>query len=202
MRAIGLGAAVMLTFGCTATDGPELSARERLRQATVTVGEGRCAGVLLECGDHALTAAHCIPAQEREVRLEVADGMAYLAAPEVVDRGSDLALLRLEVRAQADGLELGEELPSPGDVLLFAGRPAGPSQFQVARVQRLGRCPTLPEVPNAVFTTLRGHPGDSGAPLVDSRMRVVALVHGGAACSIAAPTAQVPELLRWLVGPH
>jgi S1-C subfamily serine protease len=53
-------------------------------------------------------------------------------------------------------------------------------------------------VPQALFTTLHGRKGDSGAPVVDLQLRVVGLVHGGARCSIAAPTAEFAPVVRQL----
>jgi hypothetical protein len=53
----------------------------------------------------------------------------------------------------------------------------------------------LPALGSALFTTIDGVPGDSGAPIVDSAARVVGLVHGGAQCHIATPS----ETLRRLI---
>jgi S1-C subfamily serine protease len=66
-------------------------------------------------------------------------------------------------------------------------------------LERLGRCPSLPGVPQALFTSLHGEKGDSGAPVVDHKLQVVGLVHGGAACSVAAPTAEIVPMLDTLV---
>ncbi len=49
-------------------------------------------------------------------------------------------------------------------------------------------------MPNAVFTSLDARPGDSGAPLVDPQGRVTAIVHGGARCEIAVPTAKLASV--------
>jgi len=46
-----------------------------------------------------------------------------------------------------------------------------------------------------LFTTIAGIPGDSGAPLVDSATHVVGLVHGGAQCHIATPSATLQRLI-------
>lgn len=88
--------------------------------------------------------------------------------------------------------------PAPGEPLLFVGRPDHHFEPQRPRLLRLGRCPSLPEVPDALFTTVEGRPGDSGAPILDGSLRVVGLVHGGAACSIAAPAWEVSTLIAGL----
>lgn len=164
--------------------------------ATVTLGAGHCAGVVVEDGQHALTAAHCVGPGDTRVDLSFLDGRRLGGTYIHVDRGRDVAVIRLDARARVRPLEVAEGLPFPGQALVFAGRNDRPGEPQEAMLERLGRCPSLPDVPAALFTTMRGRPGDSGAPLVDARMRVVGLVHGGASCSIATPTAGLGTLVE------
>src|SRR5262249_7276229 len=65
---------------------------------------------------------------------------------------------------------------------------------QDARIDRRGRCESLPRLPDALFTSLRGEPGDSGSPLVDGAARIIGLVHGGARCQIATPATRPARL--------
>jgi hypothetical protein len=53
----------------------------------------------------------------------------------------------------------------------------------------------LPALGGALFTTIDGVPGDSGAPIVDAGARVVGLVHGGAQCHIATPSDTLRRLI-------
>jgi hypothetical protein len=96
-------------------------------------------------------------------------------------------------------LPIATALPLPGAGLLFFGRNDRPNEPQEVELERLGRCPSLPGVPQALFTSLHGEKGDSGAPVVDRDLQVVGLVHGGAACSIAAPTADFAPVVDTLV---
>jgi hypothetical protein len=84
-------------------------------------------------------------------------------------------------------LRVAARLPRVGDALYFGGRRERKGSAQVFAVLRLGHCPSLPEVTNAIFTNLRARKGDSGAPLVNRALEVVGLVHGGARCNIATP---------------
>jgi S1-C subfamily serine protease len=68
--------------------------------------------------------------------------------------------------------------------------------FQTARLDRIGQCPSLPALQNALFTSIRGRPGDSGAPLVNAAGEIVGLVHGGAACQIATPADTLATLVE------
>ena len=166
--------------------------------ATVTLLPGHCAGVIVEDGRHALTAAHCVGPFEERVDVELRDGGKLGGTYVHVDPDRDLAVIRLDTVAPVRPLAVAARLPAPGDALLFTGRndrPGGPQDVQLAR---LGRCPSLPRVPQALFTTLRGEKGDSGAPVVDTQFRVVGLVHGGAACSIATPTVGFGQVVREL----
>jgi hypothetical protein len=85
-------------------------------------------------------------------------------------------------------------------VLFFQGHPERP-RFQQARLDRVGTCQSLPALPNALFTSIEGVPGDSGAPLVDGGARIVGLVHGGADCHIATPANTLATMLEDVLGP-
>ncbi|MCY1047144.1 serine protease [Corallococcus sp. bb12-1] len=189
--------AVTAWMACGQPETQQAQGLQRATAATVTLGDGHCAGVVVGQGRHVLTAAHCV-AQERGPEFtNFEDGRRMEGRYVFVDRGRDLAVLELEAKASVAPLEVAEALPAPGDVLVFTGRHDRPGEPRQVMLERLGRCPSLPDVPAALFTTLDGTPGDSGAPLVDARMRVVGLVHGGARCSIAAPTANIaPEVQR------
>jgi hypothetical protein len=98
-------------------------------------------------------------------------------------------------------LALSTAVPARGDLVLFVGRSDRGGDAQVASVSKIGRCPSLPAVPNAVFTSIEARPGDSGAPLLDAQVRVIGLVHGGARCHIAAPVASLARQLEEEEGP-
>lgn len=188
-----LGAAALVACQGPKEGPPDV---EDVEAATVTLGEGHCAGVVVEDGRHALTAAHCVRPDEARVDLSFQDGQRLGGSYVHVDRGRDVAVIRLDGRAPVRPLEVADGLPSPGAPLVFAGRNDRPGVPQDVMVERLDRCPSLPEVPAALFTTMRGRPGDSGAPLVDAQMRVVGLVHGGARCRIATPTAGLASVVE------
>ncbi|MCY1081342.1 S1 family peptidase [Archangium lansingense] len=171
-----------------------------LRDATVTLFPGHCAGVIVEDGHHALTAAHCIdvpPGERQPVVLR--SGRMLSGVVKVVDSMRDLAVIRFDEAAPVRPLHVATTLPIPGEGLLFFGRTDRPNEPQEVELKRLGRCPSLPGVPQALFTSLDGEKGDSGAPVVDRQLQVVGLVHGGAACSIATPTADMAPVLDTLV---
>lgn len=191
---VGAGAA-----GCGPVEAAadSLSPELRIQAATVTL-EGRCAGVVAEGEWRVVTAAHCIRPGEQQVRLTFFDGSELTGNVAAVDRMEDMAILSLEEPAPVMGLAIGDWLPNAGSAGYFAGRFDRGAQVQQITIVKLGRCPSLPGVPEALFTSLRGEPGDSGAPVVDTDLNVIGLVHGGARCSIAAPTHDVPRMLREL----
>jgi S1-C subfamily serine protease len=188
-----IGALVMACGGVPAEPEAQL-----LREATVVLLPGHCMGVVVEDGRHVMTAAHCADAGAQRIDLQLHDGTRLSGTALFIDEGRDVALFRLDEEASLTPLPLAPELPAPGDGLLFAGRNDPPGEFQEAWLERLGRCPSLPGVPQALFTKLRGEKGDSGSPVVDRQLRVVGLVHGGAACSIATPTAEFAPVVRRL----
>ncbi|HLM42932.1 MAG TPA: serine protease [Myxococcaceae bacterium] len=200
--------AVVALAGCESSKKQEDTPRQQetasdfstLKDATVTLFPGHCAGVVVADGYHALTAAHCLdvaPGGAQPVVLRT--GKLLNGVVKVVDPRRDLAIIRFEEKAPVRALPIATALPFPGEGLLFAGRNDRPNEPQEVELERLGRCPSLPGVPQALFTSLHGEKGDSGAPVVDHRLQVVGLVHGGAACAVAAPTAEFAPLVDTLV---
>lgn len=197
--------AVLALAAChsTSTDEPPqdtASDFRTLKDATVTLFPGHCAGVIVADGRHALTAAHCVDGRPGDaLPVVLRSGRLLNGVVKVVDRVRDLAVIRFNEQAPVHPLAVASSLPVPGEELLFAGRNDRPGAPQEVELERLGRCPSLPGVPRALFTGLHGKPGDSGAPVVDRQLQVVGLVHGGAACSIAAPTAEFFPVVNTLV---
>jgi S1-C subfamily serine protease len=164
--------------------GPNDGVERALHAASVLVGSG-CSGVLAEGPDLVLTAEHCITGRQ-SIELRFSDGATRTGWVVAIDHVADQALLLLEEPVALTPLMVVRSLPIGGTVLYFEGRPSEP-RFQEAKLEKVGRCPSLPALPNALFTSIAGVPGDSGAPIVDVGVRVVGLVHGGAQCQIATP---------------
>lgn len=165
---------------------------EAILRASVLVGGG-CSGVLVDGPDLVLTAEHCIDGGATHV-LRFSDGAERTGWVAGVDHAADQALLLLEEPVALKPLMLVRQPPIAGTVLYFAGNPKNP-RFQEAKLERTGRCPSLPALGGALFTSIDGIPGDSGAPIVDAGARVVGLVHGGAQCHIATPSDTLRRLI-------
>lgn len=165
---------------------------EAILRASVLVGGG-CSGVLVDGPDLVLTAEHCIDGGATHM-LRFSDGSERTGWVAGVDHVADQALLLLEEPVALKPLILVRQPPIAGTVLYFAGNPKNP-RFQEAKLERTGRCPSLPALGGALFTTIDGIPGDSGAPIVDAGARVVGLVHGGAQCHIATPSDTLRRLI-------
>jgi S1-C subfamily serine protease len=200
LLALLLGAALALPVTASAQSArPDpnrdlLAHRDRVADATVTLPERSCAGAIAHSRSQVVTAAHCVPEDVTDVDVELQDGEILDATIEHLDRDQDLALLRLPKEVEVEPLELSDETPRKGTRLLFVGRVDRPSRTQVLRIDRLARCPSLPNLESALFTSVHAKPGDSGAPLVDQSSRIVGLIHGGARCHIAAPTAPLAKI--------
>jgi len=167
--------------------------QQSLLAATVLLDGGACSGVLVDGSDLVLTAKHCITAGATHA-LRFSNGAERTGWVAGVDDGADQALLLLEEPVPLRPLQLAKQPAIAGTVLYFAGNPNKP-RFQEAKLDRTGRCPSLPGLGAALFTTIDGVPGDSGAPIVDSAGRVVGLIHGGAQCHIATPSATLHRLI-------
>jgi len=170
------------------------SSVQLVKQASVILPERMCTGSVVRTTREVLTAAHCVIEGASQVTVRLPNGRETEAKLAYLDRDADLALLVLDEPATVTPLRLATQLPRRGSSLLFVGRTDRHTRPQLAKVERLGRCPSLPELSNAVFTSVDARPGDSGAPLLDSRGRVTAIVHGGARCEIAVPTAAIARV--------
>jgi len=187
--ACALLVAAVLVAPARADEG---AVRAAIRAATVAIESPGCTGVVSESPQLVLTAKHCVAGPSLRIRLSTGDvRTAWVVA---TNTASDQAVLFLEEPAGVAPLDIARRPQVPGTVLYFSGHPDRP-RFQSARLDRIGVCPSLPDLPNALFTTIDGAPGDSGAPIVDAAARIVGLVHGGARCHIATPANTLARLV-------
>jgi S1-C subfamily serine protease len=202
MRLVRLMVALLLVaLGAQAQPAPlgeESAVRRALHAASVQLLPTGCAGVLAESPQLVLTARHCVDEARQTLAVRFSTGATRNAWIVATNVASDQAVLFLEDAVPIEPLVLVRRRQIPGTVLYFEGNPGRP-RFQQARLDRIGRCPSLPDLPNALFTSIRGRPGDSGAPLVDGAARVVGLVHGGAQCRIATPADSLVRLVDGLL---
>jgi len=172
--------------------------RQRVHAASVIVGGG-CSGALADGPDLVVTARHCVVGRDAlEVRFM--NGAVRIGFVAATDDVADQAVLLLEEPVTIAPLTVARTIPISGSILYFEGNPGDP-RYQEAQLERIGRCPSLPGLPNALFTTVHGVPGDSGAPLVDTAERIVGLVHGGAQCQIATPADTLARLIDRVLAP-
>ena len=193
MRAAFAVLVLGLTLASAAAQVPPV-VRQALQTASVELEPVGCSGVVAESRQLVLTARHCVEDRGPSLRVRLSTGELRTAWVAGTDPIADQAVLFLEEPVEVEPLALARRRQIDGTVLYFEGNPDRP-RFQAARLDRVGRCPSLPELPNALFTTVDGKPGDSGAPLVDGLSRVVGLVHGGARCQIATPADTLGRLV-------
>ncbi len=186
-------AAALLASSVVPVGAAPAGVEQALSTAAVLLDGGRCSGVLVDGPDLVLTAEHCVTGEATH-QLTFSDGAKRTGWVAGVDHVADQALLLLEEPVTLKPLQLVRQLPIAGTVLYFAGNPRSP-RFQEAKLERTGRCPSLPGLGSALFTTIDGVPGDSGAAIIDSAARVVGLVHGGAQCHIATPSDTLRRLI-------
>jgi S1-C subfamily serine protease len=193
MRALGL--LLVLTLSSPAWPKPKPHRRppvasraveQALRGASVVIEPVGCAGALAATRSLVVTARHCVRRLGQSLDVYLARNQVRRARVVALDERADQAVLLLTAPARLEPLGILRRQAKPGTVVYFAGNPERPT-FERARLERIGRCPSLPRLPDALFTTIHGEPGDSGAPLVDDGGRIVGLVHGGARCHIATP---------------
>lgn len=193
MRRFACGALLLLaTVVCANPPPVPRAVREALGSASVEVLPARCTGVVVERPWLVATARHCI---DRGAALRVRAGTVERGAEVVAeDAVADQVVLVLDAPLAAKPLVAVRRIPIVGTVLYFHGNPLRP-RWQSARLDRIGACPSLPGLRGALFTSIDGTPGDSGAPLVDLAGDVVGLVHGGARCRIATPGDHLARLV-------
>ena len=196
LRAAGLLLALLARPPATGAFGEAVppAIRRALHAASVQLAPIGCSGVLATEPDIVLTARHCVEGEGYTVEVTFAGGETREAEVVAVDEVADQAVLRLREAVTIRPLALVRRTQIPGTVLYFEGNPSRP-RFQSARLDRIGHCDSLPRLQNALFTSINGVPGDSGAPLVDALARVVGLVHGGAHCHIATPADTLGRLV-------
>jgi S1-C subfamily serine protease len=170
----------------------DLPLRRALHAASVQVLTTGCSAALAENRQIVVTARHCLRGDT--LRLRFSTGEERTGWVVATNQASDQAVLFLEEPVAVQPLTVVRRRQVPGTVLYFEGNPDRP-RFQSARLDRVGRCPSLPDLPNALFTSIEGVPGDSGAPLIDAAGRVVGLVHGGTHCHIATPADSLARLV-------
>jgi S1-C subfamily serine protease len=177
----------------------DVMVRSALREATVSLDTG-CSGAIAEHPQLIATALHCVKKADRSVYVRLSNGEKRRAWIVATDEVADQAVLFMEEEVKLQPLDVVRRPQIAGTVLFFQGHPERP-RFQQARLDRVGTCQSLPALPNALFTSIEGVPGDSGAPLVDGGARIVGLVHGGAACHIATPASTLGAMLEDILGP-
>jgi len=166
--------------------------RQIVEEATVRLASG-CSGAVAERADLIVTALHCVTGRE-SVGVRFAGGEERTARVAATDAAADQAVLLLAEPAPTAPLRIVRRRQIPGTVLYYFGHPDRVA-FQTARLDRIGQCPSLPLLQDALFTSIHGKPGDSGAPLVNGEGAIVGLVHGGAACHIATPASTLLALV-------
>jgi len=173
--------------------------RSALGEASVSLSSG-CSGALAEHPQLIATALHCVEKGAQFVDARLSNGETRRAWVVATDAVADQAVLFMEEDVKLQPLDVVRRPQIAGTVLFFQGHPRRP-RFQEARLDRVGTCRSLPALPNALFTSIEGVPGDSGAPLVDGGGRIVGLVHGGADCHIATPASTLAAMLDDILGP-
>lgn len=190
-----------LVFGSVLPVSAGAAMREDIERAvhdaTVLVAAD-CTGVLAEGPDLVLTAEHCVRGQS-SLELTFANGTRATAWVAAVDRLADQALLLLEEPAALMPLAIARRRPFAGTILYFAGNPRAP-RFHEVELQRVGRWPKLPLLQNALFTNIKGSPGDAGAPIVNTAGRIVGIMHGGQEYNVATPAHTLRRLVNRLLG--
>jgi S1-C subfamily serine protease len=169
--------------------------RDALDMATVLVLPSRCAGVVVERATLVATARHCVDGVGAPVRVRLERGEEIAGRVVVQDDRTDQVIIRLREPAPVDPLPIARRSLIRGTVLYFQGNPERPRPQDV-RLDDIGECGSLPDLPDAFFTSIRGTPGDSGSPVVDGGAEVVGLVHGGARCHIVTPAHRLLPLVR------
>lgn len=198
LGALALGA-VVLGARDAAAISMERYVRRALDEATVSLETG-CSGALAEHSQLIVTALHCVDDAGQHVMVRLSNGERRRAWIVDTDAVADQAVLFMEEKVALQPLDVVRRPQIAGTIVYFSGHPDRP-RFQRARLDRVGVCRSLPKLPNALFTTIEGTPGDSGAPIVDGAGRIVGLVHGGVSCHIATPATTLAPMIAEILAP-
>jgi len=198
MRRILAAAIGVLVLAAAPLAAQQRTVRSMLADATVRLESG-CTGAVAEKSQIVVTALHCVR-DRQSVGVRFSNGEQRTAWVVATDDVADQAVLFLEESVWVTPLRIARLGAVPGSVLYFGGHPDRLG-FEAARVDRIGICPSLPDLPNALFTGIHGKPGDSGAPLLNAAGSIAGLVHGGARCEIATPADRLLALVQMVLRP-
>jgi len=124
---------------------------------------------------HVVTNAHVVAAAHR-VLARMADGGLLEATVLALDRGNDLALLKVDGRYAA--LPLSQEAPRLGAAVAVAGFPNPDMQGLAIKVTRgeINSVTGARDDPRLLQISAQVQPGNSGGPLVDMRGNVIGVI--------------------------
>lgn len=179
---------------------------DRLRLSVVVVrdgGRGGGAGVIWREDGIILTNNHVAPGDRAQVTL--ADGRTLPARVAAHSAEYDLAALRVEATGLPAAPAGDSRLLRPGELVIAIGHPFGVRDVVTAGiVLARGLPPGFRGPRDAVLTSARLRPGNSGGPLINARGEVVginAMVLGGDV-GAAVPSAAAEGLLAGLITPR
>jgi S1-C subfamily serine protease len=196
-RAMAVAIGVLMLAAVPAS-AEQRSVRRMLADATVRLASG-CTGAVAEKSQLVVTALHCVK-DRQSVEVEFSTGEERTGWVVATDEVADQAVLFVDEPVWVTPLRIARLRAIPGSMLYFGGHPDRLG-FQSARLDRIGVCPSLPDLPNALFTGIDGKPGDSGAPLLNAAGSIAGLVHGGARCEIATPADRLLALVQMVLAP-
>src|SRR5262249_52365023 len=127
--------------------------RRALADASAALAPIGCSGVLAESRQLVLTARHCVRDLGQPLELRFRAGPPRKAGVGTPAAAAARALLLPDGPVPIEPLEVARRLPIPGTVLYFQGHPDRP-RLQSARLDRVGECPSLPNLPDALFTSI------------------------------------------------
>jgi S1-C subfamily serine protease len=190
----------------------------RFRQEQQSQSTG--SGFLIDRAGDILTDDHVIEGADRTrgVTVDFENGVTRRASVAGVDRGDDLALLRVDIRGVPDAtpLELGDSRTvQVGDPTLAIGDPFGFDRTLtsgiVSALQRQIPATNGFSIDNVIQTDGAIDPGDSGGPLLDAVGRVIGINsqiesddddgNGGVGIAFAVPIDTAKALLPRLERP-
>ena len=185
---------------------------ERVKPACVEIlGDGHLdgSGWIAEADGVVVTAAHVVRTQERHFEVILADGERLEAHVIAIDRGRDVALLRIPAREKGYPiLPFAEKTPPAGRDIYLYGAPI--QRHHVLLRGTVGRNDStfefytwLYDYVEIIHITGCGPPGTSGGPWLNERAEVVGLNSGmmrdgnaPAGVAFLAPASSIRAILK------